>query len=65
MGSARGHYLARKVSEVRTQPVYYLREVVREAKEVVREAKEVAKGEKVEKEDIEEEEERGSSCYPS
>ncbi|XP_073479361.1 nucleotidyltransferase MB21D2-like [Aquarana catesbeiana] len=65
LGSAQGHYLARKVSEVRTQPVYYLWEVVREAKEVVREAKEVVKGEKVEKEDIEEKEERGSSCYPS
>ncbi|XP_072255305.1 nucleotidyltransferase MB21D2-like isoform X1 [Pyxicephalus adspersus] len=54
----RGHYLARKVSEVRAQPVFYLREVIREAKEVV-------KGEKMEKEDIEEKEERGSSCYPS
>ncbi|KAM5172763.1 nucleotidyltransferase MB21D2-like [Mantella aurantiaca] len=57
-GSTRGHYLARRVSEVRAQPVYYLREVVREAKEVV-------KGEKTEKEDIDEKEERGSSCYPS
>ncbi|XP_018429346.1 PREDICTED: transmembrane protein 102-like [Nanorana parkeri] len=59
LGSTQGHYLARKVSEVRAQPVYFLREVVREAKEVVR-------GEKMEKEDVEEEkEERSSSCYPS
>ncbi|XP_075062249.1 transmembrane protein 102 [Mixophyes fleayi] len=36
LGCTRGPCLARRVSEVRAQPIGYLREVVREAKEVVK-----------------------------
>ncbi|XP_072006185.1 fibroblast growth factor 11 isoform X1 [Engystomops pustulosus] len=59
LGSTRGPSLARHVSEVRAHPARYLRAVIREAKEVVK------VGDKGEREEIEEKEERGSGCYPS
>ncbi|XP_063302155.1 transmembrane protein 102 [Pelobates fuscus] len=55
-GNPIGPYLARRVSGVRAQPVLHLREVVRNAKEAVK------GGEKDEKE---EREDKGSTCYPS
>ncbi|XP_056409514.1 transmembrane protein 102-like [Hyla sarda] len=59
LGSTHGPCLAQRISEVRAHPARYLRAVIREAKEVVK------GGDKVEKEETEEKEERGSGCYPS
>uniref|UniRef100_A0A1B8XSJ9 Uncharacterized protein n=1 Tax=Xenopus tropicalis TaxID=8364 RepID=A0A1B8XSJ9_XENTR len=59
-GLSRGPYLARRVSEIRAQPVTHLREAVKEAKEAIK------GGEREEKEERDQrEEERGSSCSPS
>ncbi|XP_073420964.1 nucleotidyltransferase MB21D2-like [Dendrobates tinctorius] len=59
LGSSHGPHLARHITEIRAHPAKYLRAVIRDAKEVVK------GGDKGEKEEVEEKEERGSSCYTS
>ncbi|KAM4012451.1 nucleotidyltransferase MB21D2-like [Anomaloglossus baeobatrachus] len=59
LGGRHGHHLARHISEIRTYPAKYLRAVIRDAKEVVK------GGDKGEKEEADEKEERGFGCYTS
>ncbi|CAJ0930582.1 unnamed protein product, partial [Ranitomeya imitator] len=59
LGSSHGPHLARHISEIRAHPAKYLRAVIRDAKEVVK------GGDKGEKEEVEEKEERGSGCHTS